>query len=916
MKKGLRWGVGLLLVGHCLLDFSPVQAQSISPEQQISDAVYLNQTARDLYLRGESEDAIATYQEALAAFRALNALAGAGNSLNGIGEVYLTLGDIESAIAHFQEALDIFQRLDEQLYVAYSWQFLGDAHHAQHNYHDAGSAYLQALQIFQNLQKTPGQDLASLQTSAELTLTEIGAVRFKLGQYEDAIAAYQEVLDIQAVQTDKIGTAYTLNNLGVIYANQSRYQEALNTYLEALAIVQELAEAGVRYLGEEAAILNNLSALFFSLGDRAQALDYAQKANQLYEQWQNSSTILPQPQELELLRDAIGRLNWNAQVVQQNYAIRPPLSPEFNTDQWALSTALNATTVAQLHQSQGDLTQALRLYQRALKLYQTQQQTTAEALTLSNISQVYILQADLPSAIAFAEQALQLYEQLNDPVGIARVQVDLAQIYQVQGEPKKAQDWYKKSLNLQQAISGDRATLAFTLRQLGALQLEQGQLTDAIATLNQAIAVQEALRVGLSDANKVNLFEQGKVAYQDLQAALVQSDRLAEALIIAERSRARAFVELLADPNRPTTVEPITLPEIQAIAHQERAVLVEYSLIRDRDLYIWVIQPTGEIAFRQVALGAIKTEPGEAIASIISRSRRSIVRGRPSPAQSESLQGLYELLITPIADLLPQEPNSAIILVPQAELFLIPFAALLDTTGEPLIRRYTIQVTPSLQALSLLLKQAPRSSARPLIVGNPTMPAIATKPLEPPTLLTPLPGAEMEANSIAQLLQTTPFLGDTATESRITQHLPGAQIVHLATHGILDEIRFWSATPGAIALAPDEQADGLLTPNEILALSLQAELIVLSACNTGLGRLTGDGVVGLSRAFLGAGAKSAIVSLWAVPDQPTAFLMSEFYREWQQSQNKAQALQQAMLKTREQYPNPQDWAGFFLVGVQ
>ncbi|HEY9904004.1 MAG TPA: CHAT domain-containing protein, partial [Candidatus Sericytochromatia bacterium] len=104
------------------------------------------------------------------------------------------------------------------------------------------------------------------------------------------------------------------------------------------------------------------------------------------------------------------------------------------------------------------------------------------------------------------------------------------------------------------------------------------------------------------------------------------------------------------------------------------------------------------------------------------------------------------------------------------------------------------------------------------------------------------------------------------------------------------------------------------TADQILNLKLNAELVVLSACDTGRGRVTGDGVIGLSRSLISVGVPSVIVSLWSVPDSPTASLMTEFYRQMQQQPDKAQALRSAMLTTMKQYPNPKDWAAFTLIG--
>jgi CHAT domain-containing protein len=166
---------------------------------------------------------------------------------------------------------------------------------------------------------------------------------------------------------------------------------------------------------------------------------------------------------------------------------------------------------------------------------------------------------------------------------------------------------------------------------------------------------------------------------------------------------------------------------------------------------------------------------------------------------------------------------------------------------------------------------------------------------------------------IAKLLNTKALIGTQATKVDIVQQLPNARLIHLATHGFLDDVNKLGL-PGAIALAPSANDNGFLTSGEILNLKLNAELVVLSACNTGRGDITGDGVIGLSRSLISAGVPSVIVSLWAVPDASTSVLMSEFYRHLQQNPDKAQALRSAMLMTMKQDPNPVNWAAFTLIG--
>jgi CHAT domain-containing protein len=396
-----------------------------------------------------------------------------------------------------------------------------------------------------------------------------------------------------------------------------------------------------------------------------------------------------------------------------------------------------------------------------------------------------------------------------------------------------------------------------------------------------------------------------------------------DALVISEKSRARAFADLLekrlSSSLEISQTKPPSLEIIQKIAQEKKATLVEYYLAESR-LYIWVVKPSGTIDLRQVDLPKTLNNSLE---SLVITTRQSLgVRGRRSSIVAElivdteeqktKLQQLNQILIAPIVDLLPKDANAPVIFIPQGELFLVPFAALQDAQGKYLIQKHTILTAPSIQILDLTQQQRQQTNPQELvIVGNPTMPQISPIITEK---LSPLPGAEKEAVAIAQLLETSPLIGNAATKTAILAKLPQARIVHFATHGLLDDFQ-GLGIPGAIALAPDGNDSGLLTAQEIFGLQLQAELVVLSACDTGRGRITGDGVIGLSRSLISAGVPSVIVSLWAIPDAPTASLMTEFYRNWQGKKlDKAQALRQAMLTTMKTHPEPRNWAAFTLIG--
>jgi CHAT domain-containing protein len=513
-------------------------------------------------------------------------------------------------------------------------------------------------------------------------------------------------------------------------------------------------------------------------------------------------------------------------------------------------------------------------------------------------------------------------------------------------------EYYHQCLIIAQEIS-DRYVEGTSLNNLGAALLKTGCLSEAESQLRAGVKILESLRVGLEDTHKVSIFEEQGRTYHRLQEVLVARNKTKDALEIAERGRNRALVELLIHRLSPELAGKITttlpsLQQIQQIAKEQNSTLVEYSIIYDdfeiegkkqtqeSKLFVWIITPGGEITFHLVDLKPLWQQQNISLADLVLQARESLgveekQRGttptnnletaQPIRYINEPFRQLHRYLIEPISNLLPSNPNAPVIFIPQGALFLIPFSALQDATGKFLIEQHTILTAPSIQVLELTGQQRQRietihnsslQNQDVLVVGNPTMPTIPLT--EPPETLHPLPGSEAEANAIASLLNTQAIIGDKATKVYIEKLMPKARLIHLATHGLLDDIK-QLGVPGAIALAPSDNDNGFLTAGEILEMKLNAELIVLSACSSGQGKITGDGVIGLSRSLFAAGVPSVIVSLWSVGDDSTEFLMTEFYQNLQNGMNKAQALRQAILKTREDFSDdPYSWAAFTLIG--
>lgn len=599
--------------------------------------------------------------------------------------------------------------------------------------------------------------------------------------------------------------------------------------------------------------------------------------------------------------------------------------------------------------------QAIAALETVLKLAQQAGDLDAQWWTLADLAETYKDSGNLNKALELHQQNFQFFQQNSQRLDTpgrgypTQSYLYISNIYTLLKNYPKAIELINKALAIEEKNNSPTNLIikATVLQKLGINLFLSGKLSEAESTLSQASATYEKGRQATSHGNlpTADQYEYEIELNRWRQQVLIAQNRTNEALELAEKNRARALVALLANrlrtsPQFQPTIDAPNIEQIKQIAKVQNATLVQYTLtyeynpawilayenneeIKVTNLFIWVIKPTGEVIFRRSNL----TGNNLSLMEIVRQTRESIgARGlavqsiadrvdTPVNTQSKGqLRQLHQLLIQPIANFLPTEPNSRVIFIPQDFLFLVPFAALQDNDGKYLIEKHTTLISPSIQVLDLTHSQQQKNqelAQGALIVGNPTMPSMSFAQGSPPQQLPSLPGSEQEANAIAKLFNTQPIIGSQATKSAVLQQISTARIVHLATHGILDNVGgFFSS----LALTPTNQDQGFLTAREVISMKLNTELVVLSACNTGRGKINGDGVLGLSRSFIGAGVPSVIVSLWSVPDAPTASLMTIFYQNLKSGSDKAQALRQAMLKTMKQFPNPINWAAFTLIG--
>ena len=281
-------------------------------------------------------------------------------------------------------------------------------------------------------------------------------------------------------------------------------------------------------------------------------------------------------------------------------------------------------------------------------------------------------------------------------------------------------------------------------------------------------------------------------------------------------------------------------------------------------------------------------------------------------SQSSALKKLHDIIVTPIADLI--EGNDEITFVPEGPFCLVPYAALQDSNSSYLSDSFRIRVLPSLTTLQLI-HDCPADfhmKTGALLVGDPCFKDIIYQGRR----LVQLPGARKEVEMIGRILNVSPLIGEIATKHEVLKRISSVALVHIAAHGKMET--------GEVILAPNttrdnpqpQEKDYLLTMKDVIEAGLRARLVVLSCCHTARGEVMAEGVVGMARALLGAGARSVVVTLWAIGDEGTLEFMSFFYDALAKGKKASEALNQAMkcMRKIEKFKEVIYWAPFVLIG--
>ncbi|MEM9244357.1 MAG: CHAT domain-containing tetratricopeptide repeat protein [Cyanobacteria bacterium P01_F01_bin.153] len=739
------------------------------------------------------------------------------------------------------------------------------------------------------------------------------AYRF-LGQYERAIDFHEQSLKIKRDIGDRRGEANSLGSLGNVYHSQGQYERAIDFHNQALAIERDLGERQ-----GEAASLGNLGNAYYSLGQYKRAIETHNQSLAISRNLGDRRSEAASLGSLGIVYRFLGQHERSIELYNQSLVISRDIGDRRG----------EANSLGNLGWAYYSLDQ----YERAIDTYNQSLAITREigdirgfAATLGNLGTAYQSLGQYQRAIELHKRYQVLSNAIGDRRGEATALGNLGAVHLFSGEYERAIEFHNQSLNISREI-GDRQGEVKWLNSLGLAHGSLGQYQQAESLLRHSLTVAEALEgeLGANDRDRISFFETIALTYSSLTRLFLVQDKADFALEIADRSRARSLVQFLNPSTGNQSGSSLNIDQIKHLAREKNATLIIYAVVV-KDLYIWVVSPTGQI-------NLAKANP-EAAGLPLSRASRDIrgaatfgtfnnqifgqdkyrinlqaLRGdgtAPLWAGSpEYLERGYKLLIQPIEEYLPKDEGSRLIIVPHRELGTVPFTALFDDSNRFLIDRYTITVTPSLQILHTLQQKIPTAKGAPLVVGNPS-------PM--PDQLSPLPGSEAEATAIAQKLNTVPILGNQATEATIKSKLSNASILHFATHGVIPksdrDLNSWLA----LANTSGGNEDNKLTISEIFNSQLNAQLAVLSACNTNSGEVSGEGVLGLARAFLKAGVPTVIASSWKVPDRETQILMDAFYEQLLAGKTYAEALRIAQLKIRADSPNPFAWAAFTVIG--
>lgn len=862
------------------------------------------------YVLGDREKSLEFFTEAMKISQTAGDRRGQALSLTNLGHAYMGLGEIRKALSRFGQSLPLWQALNDHRQEALVLTAIGLAHSSLGEMWEALSHHNRAIQLLQAMGDRIGEAVALNGTASVYNI---------LGEPLKALNLHSKALQLYRAAARRAGEAVTLGAIGQIYQSLGHEQKALRCHYQRLAISRSIENRRA-----EAYTLRDIGVVFDSLGQKAKALHY-------YEQARSLSRGLHDPRGQAYSLDGIGYV----------------------------------------YDSAGQKQKALDLYRQALVLIHAAEDRAGEVLTLHNIVQAELGLGDLAEAYNHGTTLLGLIETLRETVANGEFRVSyFASVHQ----------HYELQIDVLMSLHKQKPSAGFDAAALEISEKARGR--SLLDLLNEAGAdIRQGVDVALLQQERDT--QQLLNSKAERQTRILSQNHTEEQLAETKKELGNLTVqyeEVLArirssSPRYAALTQPrtLTLSEIQQHLLDENTICLEYSLGDERS-YLWAITPDSVKTFQLPGRAKIEEAATRLYRALISVGQtptgqsvqqRSIARESAKSQFVQTAAYLSRILLDPIA---PELARKRLLIVADGALHYVPFAALPDPGGQrdsgeqPLIVDHEVVNLPSISVLAALRKEiegrTPASKTL-AVLADPVFetddPRLGLKhirsrttPNTNPTGVQPsetgralrsiglegtvsdrlrlqrLPFARWEATAITNLIPKAECkiaLGFEASVSTATSaELSDYRIVHFATHALV-----YGAHPqlyGIVLSLVDEQGhsqDGFLRLNEIYNLKLPAELVVLSACQTALGKeINGEGLIGLTRGFMYAGAARVVATLWKVDDRASAELMKSFYDGMfgKQSLRPAAALQAAQVAMwkNPRWKSPFYWAAFLLQG--
>lgn len=915
--------------------------QEVQTEAELySDSGWLLQL--EPFTEEELREAIADYETALALYQSANLFLEVGKTYSLIGDIYQTLGQWEITLEQKSAAIKIFEQLDFAIegegvepytstnlkphlgQVAYdlgSLQYtFGDLASASHWFNTAYGASAVGSEL----------EAAALRGEAQ--------VLADLGEGYDAITTYEESLQIYRDLNDRQGQAETLEKLAILYGNLNDNLRFLELTGQALGIYFEMDDASgvARVLNIWAA---ELSTDYDADGFDTEEFDELAVAfHELMLSFYESALELAQSTgDVDTEAEVFGNLsrlyanqkNWS---VAQDYAQRSLSLYQAKGQLSGVAQTFN--TIGFIEERSGQITQALVTYQKALNFAQQVGDRAEIAEIHANLASFHQQQGDLNSALEQIEAAIAIIEELRQltPPGQLR-----------QSYFATAQDDYELYLELLMALHDQKpnqgyADRAFQVSESRRARILLEQLTEANVDLRadafpEDVAREAQLQRQLNrlDQQRIELLNQPSGYQQDTLDAI--EDDITQTLreLDAAQNEIRFYSSAYADLTFP---EPLDLKAVQEQVLDDETLLLEYAL-GETQSFLFVVSKANLITYTLPPRTDIEASVEDYLEKLRSPQFKDLGQG----------QRLSQMLLGQAQG---QLQGQRLAIVADGKLQLLPFGALpnpLGTNVAPLLAQHEIVMLPSATSAAVQKekwakrRRAPNKLAMfadPVFeksdprLGEYASTEIAGDLSQFDSLIRSscgdfdrLPHTATEAEAILKLVPDSEAFkatGFAATQKTVTQtDLSQYQIVHLATHGCIRDNPLLSNLAMSFYQENGKATDSsLLKLQDIYNLELNADLVVLSACETGTGKdIQGEGIVGLTRGFMYAGARRVVVSLWSVSDRATSDLMADYYQQMlEENLEPAAALRQIQLNAWNsgQWQSPYYWAAFTIQG--